>query len=162
VGKLRNRLLIAVPALAAVVGGVVAVATPEAHAATCRASLGQSCGAYNYSGIPMSNGYNTYILNQNVGANSLTRQTVTATNPGSWSLTADDRPYGYTGVQTFPDVQQLTNDWCGHGWGGCSNPTNTPLSALSALKVNYAEVRRATRRASTSSRRTCGATTPLT
>ena len=28
-----------------------------------------------------------------------------------WQVIADDKPYGYTGVQTFPDVQQLMNNW---------------------------------------------------
>jgi hypothetical protein len=79
------------------------------------------------------------VSNQAVGANPGTRQTVTAFNPGRWSVTARDVPYGYTGVQTFPDTQQLTNDWCGHGWGACSKPANTPLARLSALSVRYRE-----------------------
>lgn len=41
-------------------------------------------------------------------------------------------------VQTFPDVQQLTNDWNGSGWG--SGSQDTPWQSLSTLKVNYNEV----------------------
>lgn len=101
--------------------------------------LGGVCGAYRYSGIPNSNGFNTYVSNQNVGAQGGTVQTVHANNPGNWNVVADDLPYGYTGVQSFPDVQQLMNNWCGSGWGGCSSPTDTPLASLSSLKVTYAE-----------------------
>lgn len=119
--------------------------TPTPTSATpppagCTVGLNGVCGPYDYPAIPMSNGYNTYVANQNVGATSGTTQKLTATGPGDWSVTADDTPYGYTGVQTFPDVQQLTNDWCGGGvWGGCANPTDTPLSALASLTVNYTE-----------------------
>lgn len=137
--KRHPRPSIAVALSALVVAGAVAIAVPDAHAATCVAELGDGCGPYLVSKIPMSTGYDTYVSNQAVGANSGTTETVTAIDPGTWSLTADAVPYGYTGVQTFPDAQQLTNDWCGNGWGACQNPTDTPLSGLSALKVNYEE-----------------------
>ena len=99
-----------------------------------------------YDPIPMSGGYDTYIPNQDVGANTGTTETLSATDPGNWSVVANAVPYGYLGVQTFPDTQQLTNDWCGTGWDNgrpgspsCANPTDTPLSALSALQVSYSE-----------------------
>ncbi len=60
-----------------------------------------------------------------------------AQSPGNWQVVANDVPYGFTGVQTFPDVQQLFNNWCGSGWGTCS--ADTPVSSLSQLKVTYAE-----------------------
>jgi len=85
----------------------------------------------------MSNGYNTYVMDQKVGPQSGTSETLTANDPGSWSVAANDQPYGYTGVQMFDAVQQLTNDWNGSGWGGAT--ADTPLASLSALKVNYAE-----------------------
>lgn len=109
---------------------------PAPTGPACTVPLGQNCGPYHYAAIPMSNGYDTYVANQDVGAGAGTTETVTATDPGAWSVTASAVPYGYTGVQTFPDVQQLTNDWDGTGWGGSSN---TPLSALSALTISYAE-----------------------
>ncbi|QGN57787.1 hypothetical protein [Nostocoides sp. HKS02] len=103
----------------------------------CTAPLGGGCGAYRYAGIPNSNGYNTYVSNQAVGAQTGTSQVVQANSPGDWQVVANDVPYGYTGVQTFPDAQQLFNNWCGNGWGGCS--ADTPVNSLSALKVVYAE-----------------------
>lgn len=135
-------------------GGFVAVAGPgsgpspspsptvTSTSAVCTAQLGGSCpasGAYLASGIPMSNGYDTYVANQNVGAEPGTTATLSASSPGSWTDVVNAQPYGYTGVQVFPDIQQLTNDWCGGGWGGCASPTDTPLASLSALAVNYSE-----------------------
>lgn len=103
----------------------------------CTVPLGDNCGAYLYPGIPNSNGYNTYVANQDVGANSGTTETLNANNPGDWQVVANAVPYGYLGVQTFPDVQQLFNNW---PWTGCSNNcTDTPLDSLSSLTVNYAE-----------------------
>jgi hypothetical protein len=106
---------------------------------TCTATIGQDCGPYTYTSIPMSTGYDTYVSDQDVGALSGTANTATVTNPGDWSVTANDVPYGNTSVQTFPDIQQLTNDWCGDGWGACSSPTDTPLADLSSLTVTYSE-----------------------
>lgn len=105
----------------------------------CEAALGGGCGAYDYPGIPNSNGYNTYVSNQAVGAQPGTTQTVQVNGPGDWQLVAHAVPNGYRGVQTFPDVQQLFNNWCGNGWGTCASPTDTPLSALSALSVTFSE-----------------------
>jgi hypothetical protein len=120
-------------------GILVAAAGTASAQSTCTATLGENCGPYTYTSIPMSNGYDTYVSDQNVGALSGTANTATVTNPGDWSVTADDVPYGNTSVQTFPDVQQLTNDWCGDGWGSCSSPTDTPLADLSSLTVTYSE-----------------------
>lgn len=88
----------------------------------------------------MSNGYDTYVSNQAVGAQSGTTETVNANSPGDWDVVANAKPYGYSGVQTFPDVQQLMNDWGNGGWGNCgSSCSDTPLASLTSLKVNYAE-----------------------
>lgn len=105
----------------------------------CEAALGGSCGAYDYPGIPNSNGFNTYVSNQSVGPQSGTTQTVRVNSPGDWQLVAHAVPHGYRGVQTFPDVQQLFDNWCGSGWNSCSNPTGTPLDSLSTLTVTYSE-----------------------
>jgi len=113
--------------------------SPTVTGAACTVPLGQNCGPYTYPPVPMSNGFDTYVANQDVGALPGTAQTVTAADPGHWSLTASDIPAGYEGVQAFPDIQQLTNDWCGTGWGGCASPSDTPLDALSHLTVSYAE-----------------------
>lgn len=114
-------------------------APPTSTTWKCTDSLGGGCGAYDYAGIPNSNGYNTYVMDQSVGPQSGTTETLHANSPGDWEIVANDQPYGYTGVQTFPDAQQLFNNWCGTGWTGCSNPTDTPLDSLSALKVTYSE-----------------------
>lgn len=113
--------------------------SPSSTSSICSVPLGQNCGPFFYPQIPMSNGFDTYVANQNVGANSTTTENVMATDPGSWQVTADALPLGYTGVQTFPDVQQLTNDWCGTGWGGCASPTDTPLNSLTTLSITYSE-----------------------
>ncbi len=135
-------LVLALASVAATPAQAAGPISEVGSSATCTATIGQNCGPYAYSNIPMSNGFDTYVSNQNVGAQQGTTQTITATDPGSWSVAADDVPYGYTGVQTFANVQQLTNDWCGSGWAGCSNPTDTPLSplsSLSSLSVTYSE-----------------------
>src|SRR5439155_699312 len=96
--------------------------SPSARAATPGASTPSaasgSLGPYGYSGITNSNGYNTYVGNNMWAANSGTTQTACAANPGNWSVVANAGPNGYTGVQTYPDVQQLFSDWTGSGWNG--------------------------------------------
>jgi hypothetical protein len=54
------------------------------------------------------------------------------------SILANDVPYGYTGVQTFPDVQQLTNNWnpSAQNFTGSSD---LPVDALPSLTVVYDE-----------------------
>jgi hypothetical protein len=115
--------------------------TPAPTQYSCSVPSNSACGPYSDSSIPMSNGYNTYVSNQHVGPQTGTTELVQANSPSDWQVVADARPYGYTGVQTFPDVQQLTNNWCGSvtNWSTCANPADTPVSALSALRVNYAE-----------------------
>ncbi len=107
--------------------------------AACTSDPQGSLGPYDYSGVTNSNGYNTYVLNNMWGAlGHPTTQTVCANNPGDWSLSVNAGPVGYGGVQTYPDVQQLMDDWCGSTWNTCTNTTDTPLSALSGLTSNYA------------------------
>jgi hypothetical protein len=112
---------------------------PPTSTPPCTAELGDGCGAYDYPGIPNSNGSNTYVSNQAVGPQHGTTQTIHVRHPGDWTLVANAVPHGYRGVQTFPDVQQLFNNWCGNGWGDCPNGTGTPLDSLSTLKVTYEE-----------------------
>lgn len=103
---------------------------------SCTTQLGGACGPYSYPGIPMSNGYDTYVANQPINVAGGGTETVHANSPGDWEVVANLSPCGGC-VQTFPDVQQLTNDWDGTGWG--SGSEDTPLAALSTLTVNYAE-----------------------
>jgi hypothetical protein len=95
-----------------------------------------NCGAFDFAGIVNSNGYNTYVGN-NCWADPSCKQTVSANGPADWRVVANE-PKGNTAVMTYPDIQQLFNNWCGTGnWSGCANPTDTPLSALSGLKFEY-------------------------
>jgi hypothetical protein len=124
---------------AALLGTGLALAAPAgaAQAATCTVTLGQNCGPYQDNVFsPMSNGFNTYVANQDVGAFPQTTATLTAGGPQSWSLVADAQPYGNGSVELFPDTQQLTNDWDGAGWDGTAD---TPVDQLSTLAVNYTE-----------------------
>jgi hypothetical protein len=115
--------------------------SPTSTTWACTVPLGSNCGGYKYAGIPMSNGYNTYVANQNVGAISGTTETVYANDPGDWQVVANSGQYGYTGVQTFPDVQQLFNGWCGTptNWSSCPAPSDTPIDSLPSLTIQYAE-----------------------
>jgi hypothetical protein len=94
-----------------------------------------NCGAYGYARIVNSNGYNTYVSN-NCWADPHCKQTITARSPGNWKVVGTE-PRGNTSVKTYPDVKQLFNNWCGHRWAGCANPTDTPIRALSRLKFGY-------------------------
>src|SRR5229473_1368476 len=112
--------------------------TSTSTGAACTTSaLNGTCGPYSYVGIPMSNGYDTYVVNQSVNPQPGTVNTLTAADPGNWSVLANETPCGGC-VQTFVNSNQLTNDWNGTGWGG-SGSSNTPLGSLSALTVSYSE-----------------------
>jgi hypothetical protein len=96
-----------------------------------------NCGAYKYSQVTNSNGSNTYIANNCWGDPSC-QQTVTARNPGNWSISANE-PLGNTAVKTYPNVQQLMNDWTGSGWNGPGPTGDTPISAITRLSSSYTE-----------------------
>lgn len=104
---------------------------------SCVVPIGVNCGPYSYAGIPMSNGFNTYVSNQDLGI--IGTQTVSANDPGDWKVVSNLTNDGGR-VQTYPDVQQLTNDWNGSGWGNCGGAcADTPWRQLSTLKINYNE-----------------------
>jgi Glycosyl hydrolase family 12 len=98
-----------------------------------------NCGPYSYSGIVSSNGYDTYVGN-NCWADPSCKQTVTAHDPGDWSVTSTE-PAGNTGVKTYPDVSQLTNSWCpaDDNWNTCATGEDAPVSSLSSLTSTYSE-----------------------
>lgn len=97
------------------------------------------CGPYRTPDITGSNGYNTYVANNMWAAgNTATTQTLTAYRPGKWNVVAV-APAGNTAVLTYPDTQQLFNDWCGKDWGGCPKSTDTLVSGLSSLTSSFAE-----------------------
>jgi hypothetical protein len=62
-------------------------------------------------------------------------QTLTAYNPGQWSVTSTQKA-GNTAVLTYPDAQQLFNNW---GNGDFNGSQDTPISALAGLTSTYAE-----------------------
>lgn len=64
------------------------------------------------------------------GPNSGTTQKLTANNPGSWSVVADSRPAGYTGVQTYPDTQQIYTR---------TDNTPDPLSGFGSIISSFTE-----------------------
>lgn len=107
-------------------------------AGQCSSARSGGLGAYKYSGITNSNGYNTYVVNNMWAANSGTTQTVCASGPNNWQITAHAAPSHYTAVQTYPDVQQLTNNWTGSGYNSGPNVTDTPISGLATLTSTYA------------------------
>lgn len=129
-------------ALAAALAVPVAAAQIPAQAATCTIQLGGHCpdtnGYNDQEDLPPSNGFTTYLSDQPVGPQAGTTESLTADSPQSWTTTADAKPYGWTGVQTFPDVQQLTNNWGPGGWQ--SGSSDTPIAALSGLVVNYSAI----------------------
>jgi hypothetical protein len=113
------------------------------HTCTTSAANG-NCGPYTYAGITNSNGYNTYISN-NCWADPSCKQTITAVDPGNWSVSANE-PAGNGAVMTAPEVQQQFNNWCASArtWenrvsSGCNNVSDTPISAMSQLTSSYAE-----------------------
>lgn len=100
-----------------------------------------ACGPYSYSKIPNSNGYNTYANNQLWGCGapgSCGPQTMTAWGAGRWEVTSTQRA-GNTGVLTYPNTQQLMNNWSGRGWNGPGPHTDTPISGLAKLESSYSE-----------------------
>jgi hypothetical protein len=113
------------------------------HSCTTSAPDG-NCGPYTYAGITNSNGYNTYVSN-NCWADPSCKQTVTAVDPGNWSVSANE-PAGNGAVMTAPEVQQQFNNWCASArtWSnrvstGCNSLADTPISAMSQLASSYAE-----------------------
>ena len=86
-------------------------------------------GAYTASNIYNSNGFNTYVSNNMWGANAGSTQTICASSPENWTLTANMHPADHTGVQTYPDIQQLMQDTQGH---------DRPISGFRTLMSRYA------------------------
>jgi hypothetical protein len=108
--------------------------------ATCTTSESNgACGPYTYRRITNSNGYNTYTDQDMWAANSSTTQTLSSASPGHWKVVSNATPAGYSGVQTYPNVQQLFNDWTGGAWNGNGAMRDTPVSGLSSLKSSFTE-----------------------
>jgi hypothetical protein len=118
---------------------------PAAARAGCSGTATASdvtCGPYADHGIVMSNGFNTYD-GTNCWSHPGCRYRLTAPARGSasaapWRVTATEAA-GHTGVQSYPEEQQLTNNWCGTGWNCPGTHTDTPISRLKRLRSGYAE-----------------------
>jgi len=101
-----------------------------------------NCGPYGYAGITNSNGFNTYVGNQmwGCGATSTSSgtcgpETLTAYSPANWSVTSNQAA-GNTAVLTYPDIQQLTNNF---GNGGFNGSSDIPISSMASISSTYAE-----------------------
>ena len=70
-------------------------------------------------------------------------QTLTAADPGTWYVVAK-APAGKTAVLSYPNTQQLFNNWNGSGWNGSGTATDTPISRLKQLTSTFAENMNAT------------------
>ncbi len=133
-----SRILIVILSVLLTLGLVAVSASASTTPDTCSLTgTGDNCGPYLDNSIPMSNGSNTYVAVQNVGANTGTTGVATVNDANNWSALINAVPYGYGGVQIFLQNAQDTNNWNGNGWG--NGDSDTPLAALSALKVNYTE-----------------------
>jgi hypothetical protein len=114
--KMRKAVVTTITGLLALV-----CLAPAAHASV-RLNTGTSacvtsdlhgvCGPYSTRNITLSDGYNTYVSNNGWACGSpgsCGPQTLTAVNPGSWSV-ASKQAAGNTGVLTYPEVQQVFTD----------------------------------------------------
>jgi hypothetical protein len=115
--------------------------SPTPTGAPCTSSGFGVCGPYSYPAITPSNGYNTYVANQDGACGGDTTgkycgaQNLVSYGPGNWSLTAT-MPAGYDGVRSYPDIGQLFNNW---GTGGFNGGSDMPVSGVSAISSTYAE-----------------------
>lgn len=114
---------------------------PPTTVACTSATNGNTSGkAYDYSGITNSNGFNTYVFNNMWGAKPGTKQTICG-DPSNVTVTANMVPADGTSVQTYPDIQQLMDDYTGspghNSWNDGPNTTGTPIANLNSLTSSY-------------------------
>jgi hypothetical protein len=105
-------------------------ASPTFGARCATSATNGRCGPYDYAEITGSGGSDTFVQNNIWNANSGTTQTLTASGPGSWSVVANGQPAGYTGVQTYPDTQEIYTR---------SDNTPDPLSGFSSIISSFSE-----------------------
>jgi hypothetical protein len=118
------------------------IGCPDSGARSMTGCEFDGASAYCYDRTPNSSGNTTYV-NKDCWANPDCQYKLEVNNPGDWQVTANE-PAGNTSVRTYPDVQQLTNNWCStstpKGFVNCSTPTtDMPINELSALTSTYAE-----------------------
>ena len=115
-------------------------ATPRsAPTSRSTSALDGVLGPYSYPHITNTNGFNTYVANNMwaAGGTGMT-QTLTAIDPGNWNVAAK-APAKNTAVLSYPNTQQLFNNWTGSGWNGGGKLTDTPISKLTQLTSTFAE-----------------------
>jgi hypothetical protein len=123
------------PPSSVIASGVASASSPTSSAASTGKACVTSehkgnCGPYTYARITGSSGDNTYVINNMWGAESGTTQTLTAVSPEDWSVVAAIKPPGYTGVQTYPDTQQLYTR---------QDNTPDPLSGFHSIVSSFTE-----------------------
>ena len=96
-------------------------------------------GPFSYPHITNTNGFNTYVANNMwaAGGTGMT-QTLTAIDPGNWNVAAK-APANNTAVLSYPNTNQLFNDWTGSGWNDGAKLADTPISKLTQLTSTFAE-----------------------
>jgi hypothetical protein len=104
---------------------------PPAGAACVTSTGNGTCGPYGYRPISNSNGYTTYVANNMwaCGNGSCGPQTLTAYQPGNWSVMSTQAS-GNTAVLTYPNVQQVF-----------TKTTNTApaISAFTSITSDFTE-----------------------
>jgi hypothetical protein len=136
---MRKLVVLAVPALVALGVALPASASASTSTSCTQSNYGASCGPYSSKSITFSDGFDTYVVDDCWGEPTCTYQ-INSRGPGDWSVTdPGDEPAGSTAVATYPDVQQLTNDYdpTTHTWGSGSD--DTPLSGVRALVSSFKE-----------------------
>lgn len=103
---------------------------------TSTSALAGNLGPYLYPGINAGDGYTTYVANNMWGCGSIQPpasgafcgvQTVTATDPGNWSVTSDQAD-GNTAVLTYPDVTQIFTN---------GDDVDPPISGFTSITSTY-------------------------
>jgi hypothetical protein len=108
---------------------------------SCTEPLGVNCGAYaDPSEFPNSNGFTTYVENQDVGANSGTTATMQTNGLPAPTGQPDyvstiDAPADNGGVQIFTSVQQLLNNWNSTAANWTGDGADTPISSLKSFTI---------------------------
>jgi hypothetical protein len=144
-----KKILALLTSVLLIAGIIIGLASAPALAAVCTGTGANfNCGPYAYSQadnnpdgyVINSNGFNDNVQN-NCWADPNCQQTITASDPGNWSVTGNE-PAGNGSVMTGPQASLNFGNWCAaeSTWqnltkDGCGNNPigDTPLSALSSL-----------------------------
>ena len=103
---------------------------PPAQGPACVTSSGEgTCGPYTFAGISGSGGGNTYVIQDVWNPIRGASQTLTAYDPGNWSVSAN-MPASNTAVVSYPDTQQIYTT---------TRNTPNPLSGYSSITSSYTE-----------------------